>query len=484
MAQDDEYLALPDGHVLVEDECIAQGSLPATEFDPQEIKLWKIPDWPSFKDAAAILTSFVTALYALTTAARVSTGQNIPVINATLSQGIVLIKMATALKLDVYATISDRNKSLLTKHGICSSNIFVIPTSASHSNVSRATNYQAYKLVLNTRSGQYAEFSHLVASRGTYIEIGLGETHGDEFYLRPNKNVMFTSIDLSDAYHESNQDLGEVEVCDVGDFAAVERLVAAVETPVGGVIHSALRLSDRFFEDITLEDFDVVFGPKINGSLNLHTCLLNHELDFFVMLSSGCGALGNEGQSNYSASSTFLDTFARYRQSLGLPACSVDLGYVEDVGNINERPGAIATGSPKNPNITKDSSYDDLSQSQIVLSFGMIDKPTAEWQSWAKDAKFGLLLSRAADNAAVDPDPDSGESSVQTAVKAFRNTLGRLADVPEGKEAALQPVVCSSLVTKLAQVLSMKVGEIQPTRSAVQYGMDSLIAIEYPGSGS
>lgn len=34
-----------------------------------------------------------------------------------------------------------------------------------------------------------------------------------------------------------------VEVCDVGDFAAVERLVASIETPIGGVIHSALRLS-------------------------------------------------------------------------------------------------------------------------------------------------------------------------------------------------------------------------------------------------
>lgn len=135
--------------------------------------------------------------------------QKILIINATSSQGIALIKTATALKLDVYATISDRNKSLLTKHGISSSKIFVIPPSASRSNVSRATNCQAYKLVVNTRSGQNAEFSHLVANRGTYIEIGLGETHGDEFHLRPNKNVMFASIDLTDAYHESSQDLGK-----------------------------------------------------------------------------------------------------------------------------------------------------------------------------------------------------------------------------------------------------------------------------------
>ncbi|KAK6356106.1 Highly reducing polyketide synthase gpy1 [Orbilia javanica] len=671
MAQDDEYLALPDGHVLVEvravglderDGRIVEGSLPATEFGRECSGIVrrcagnvtsfkpgdrvavigqgtfrtqflapsdccrKIPDWLSFEDAAAIAASFVTALYALTTPVRAWTGQKTLVINATSSQGIALIKMATALKLDVYATISDGNKSLLTKHGICSSKIFVIPTSASRSNAPHGTDGQAYNLVVNTRSGQYSQFSHLVANRGTYVETGVSEIHGDELYLRLNKNVMFASIDLTNAYHESKQDLGKslgqvigmverreididipvsvaglhslqsafstllagnqhkqvitltnfdddqlikvrpktscfnehktyiitgglgglgraiavwmasygarnlilatssasralessdllqqlssygcnarVEVCDVGDFAAVERLVAAIDTPVGGVIHSALRLSDRFFEDTTLEDFDVVFGPKVNGSLNLHKCLLNHDLDFFVMLSSGCGILGNEGQSNYSASSTFLDTFARYRQSLGLPASSIDLGYVEDVGNISERPeiqasllsrglrpitvrdvlrlveGAIATGSPRNPTLTTDFSYDHFSKGQIVLGFGMIDKATAEWQSWAKDAKFGLLRSRAADNAALDYDSDSGESAVQTAVKAFRNTLGRLADMSEGKEAALQPVVCSAIVAKLAQVLSMKADEIQVTRSAVQYGMDSLIAIE------
>ncbi|KAF4445362.1 putative polyketide synthase [Fusarium austroafricanum] len=669
MAQRDEYSSLPRGHVLVEvkavgiderDGRIAQGSLPATEFGcecsgvvtkcaanvtslcpgdrvavigqgtftthyvaPSEC-CRKIPDWLSFEDAAAIPTSFVTALYALTSAARVSAGQKILIVNATSTQGIALIKTAKALRLDVYATISERNKSVLTKHGVSSSKIFVIPTNTSRSKVSRATNCQAYKLVLNTRSGQYAEFSHLVANRGTYIEIGLGETQGNELQSRPGKNVMFASIDMADAYNDSKQELGElldqlmdmverrqididmsvsvsglhslqsafstlegnqqkqvisftnvddeqlikiqpktspfskdktyiitgglgglgraiavwmashgarqlilatssvarasgsddllqqlssygcnarVEVCDVGDFAAVERLVADIETPVGGVIHSALKLSDRIFENITLEDFDTVFGPKVNGSLNLHTCLLNHDLDFFVMLSSGCGVLGNEGQSNYAASSTFLDTFARYRQSLGLPASSIDLGFVEDVGNISERPeihaslishglrpvtvrdvlrvveGAIATGSPQASSIAN-GSYDDFSQSQIVLSFGMIDKATAEVQSWAKDAKFGLLRSRVADNAAASSDADGGENAVQTAIKAFRATLGRVADITEGKEEALQPVVCSALVAKFTQVLSMKVGEIQPTRSAVQYGMDSLIAID------
>ncbi|GKU22740.1 unnamed protein product [Fusarium langsethiae] len=671
MAQSDGHSVVPDGHILVEvkavgldgrDGRIAQGSLPALEFgrecsgvvkscaaDVTSLRpgdrvaiigqgtfttqylapsgcCSKIPDWLSFEDAAAIPAAFVTALYALTTPARITIGQKILVANATSAQGIALIKTAKALKLDVHATFSEGDKSLLTKHGVCPSSIFSVPTNARRLNASRTTNGQTYKLVLNTQSGQYASFSHLVANRGTYVEIGSGETHEDESVLRPNKNVMFASIDLADAYYENHEDLGElldqvmtmvesrilnvdlsasvsklhslqsafsalseggsqkqvvslaniddghmiktrsktssfdprktyiitgglgglgraiavwmasygarnlilatssvaracqssdllqqlssygcharVEVCDVGNSSAVERLVSSISTPVGGVIHSALRLSDRFFEDITLEDFDAVFGPKVSGALNLHHCLQGHKLDFFVMLSSGCGVLGNEGQSNYSASSTFLDTFARYRQSLGLPASSIDLGFVEDVGNISERPeiqasllsrglrpitvrdvlrvveGAIATGCPKQVNTAKDSGYDEFSQSQIVLSFGMIDKATAEWQSWAKDAKFGLLRSKATDNTASDADAGGVESAVQTAVKAFRNILGRLGDASEGKEAALQPVVCTALVAKLAQVLSIKIGDIQPTRSAIQYGIDSLIAIE------
>ncbi|KAF4990487.1 hypothetical protein FGRMN_8444 [Fusarium graminum] len=669
MAQGDPHSTIPSGHVLIEvqavgldqqDGQIAQGSLAATEFGrecsgivvrcaanvtslspgdrvavigqgtfttqylaPSEC-CCRIPDWLSFEIAAAIPMCFITALYALTSAARVSTGQKILIVNATSSQGIALIKTAKALRLDVHVTTSNRDKSLLIQHGVSSSKIYVTPASVNHLNTSRITNGQTFKLVLNTRSGEYGQVSKLVANCGTYIEVGLSEARGDETRSPSRNNVMFASIDTAAVYRESREDLevllksllgmmnkreidinlpisvtdlhslpstfsmipkgspqkqvvsvtnnvkeqlikiqpktskfderktyiitgglgglgraiavwmasygarnlilatssvhramesddllqqlssygcsARVEVCDVGDFEAVQRLVASIETPVGGVIHSALRLSDRFFEDITLEDFEAVFNPKVDGTLNLHTCLLNHNLDFFVMLSSGCGVIGNEGQSNYAASSTFLDTFARYRQNLGLPASSVDLGYVEDVGNISDRPeiqasllsrglrpitvrdvlrvveGAIVTGSPK-PGVAQDS-YDGFSQSQIVLSFGMIDKVTAEWQSWARDAKFGLLRSKAADNATLESDPESGESAVQTAVKAFRNTLGRLADAPEGKETALQPFVCSALVAKLAQVLSMKIGEIQPTRSAVQYGMDSLIAIE------
>lgn len=115
------------------------------------------------------------------------------------------------LKLDVYVTARDgSDEALFTKYGITSPKIHIISKSASRSKVFRGTNDQAYKLVLNTQSGQYAEFSHLVANHGTYIEVGLGVTRSDDkFYVRPNKNVIFASIDLTDAYNESREDLGK-----------------------------------------------------------------------------------------------------------------------------------------------------------------------------------------------------------------------------------------------------------------------------------
>ena len=59
-------------------------------------------------------------------------------------------------------------------------------------------------------------------------------------------------------------------------------------------------------------------------------------LDFFTMLSSVSGVVGQKGQANYAAGNVFLDNFSAYRHKLSLPACSVDLGAIEDVGYISE----------------------------------------------------------------------------------------------------------------------------------------------------
>jgi hypothetical protein len=47
--------------------------------------------------------------------------------------------------------------------------------------------------------------------------------------------------------------------------------------------------------------------------------------------------IGQKGQANYPTVNIFLDAFATYRLSRSLPATSVNLGVIEDVGYINEQ---------------------------------------------------------------------------------------------------------------------------------------------------
>jgi hypothetical protein len=62
------------------------------------------------------------------------------------------------------------------------------------------------------------------------------------------------------------------------------------------------------------------------------------DLDFFIMLSSMAGVIGNPGQANYSAAGTYQDALSKYRRSNGLASTTIDLGIVSDVGYIAENP--------------------------------------------------------------------------------------------------------------------------------------------------
>lgn len=56
------------------------------------------------------------------------------------------------------------------------------------------------------------------------------------------------------------------------------------------------------------------------------------------MLSSISAMTGDSTQSNYCAANTFLDFFARYRSGLGLPATTVGLSMVLEVGFVSQNP--------------------------------------------------------------------------------------------------------------------------------------------------
>ncbi|KAK2024963.1 putative polyketide synthase [Colletotrichum zoysiae] len=126
---------------------------------------------------------------------------------------------------------------------------------------------------------------------------------------------------------------------DIGDISNVRRAFSDASLPVAGVIQGAMVLRDRMFGTMTAQEFREPIAPKYNGTWNLHKVSLEQKqpLDFFVLLSSISGLVGQLGQANYAAGNTFLDSFAAYRLRQGLPACSINLGPVGDVGYLKDK---------------------------------------------------------------------------------------------------------------------------------------------------
>ncbi|MCP4023726.1 MAG: KR domain-containing protein, partial [Desulfobacteraceae bacterium] len=64
------------------------------------------------------------------------------------------------------------------------------------------------------------------------------------------------------------------------------------------------------------EEFTRVLAPKVIGTVNLDQATCDLELDFFILFSSGAGALGNPGQADYAAANAFMDAYTGYRNQL------------------------------------------------------------------------------------------------------------------------------------------------------------------------
>ena len=82
-------------------------------------------------------------------------------------------------------------------------------------------------------------------------------------------------------------------------------------------------------------DFNAALVREVAGSWNLHTHLPK-SMDFFILLSSVSGVVGNRGQANYACGNTYQDSLARHRIALGEKAVAIDLGSMLGVGLVAE----------------------------------------------------------------------------------------------------------------------------------------------------
>ena len=106
---------------------------------------------------------------------------------------------------------------------------------------------------------------------------------------------------------------------DVADFAQAQTLLQSTREHFGqinGIVHSAGVLRDSWVRNKTLEDFQAVCAPKLQGSLNLDQLTVDDNLDFFVLFSSLSAIGGNAGQCDYAYANHYMDGFALKREQL------------------------------------------------------------------------------------------------------------------------------------------------------------------------
>jgi NAD(P)-dependent dehydrogenase (short-subunit alcohol dehydrogenase family) len=91
---------------------------------------------------------------------------------------------------------------------------------------------------------------------------------------------------------------------------------------INGIIHGAGTVSDRRIEKKTLQDFEKVFAPKVEGLRNLLEVAPAGQLDFLVLFSSVVGFFGNIGQADYAMANEVLNK-AAYQIKRDNPTCHV-----------------------------------------------------------------------------------------------------------------------------------------------------------------
>ncbi|KAK8042488.1 polyketide synthase [Apiospora phragmitis] len=123
--------------------------------------------------------------------------------------------------------------------------------------------------------------------------------------------------------------------CDVGSRRELEGVMESMEDlpRVRGVVHSALLLSDKLFENASYKDWQIIMRPRVNAAWHLHE-LLPKDMDFFIGLGSLLGDTGNPGQAIYAGSAVFYHEFAKYRSALGMHTVAIALPVVLDVGYV------------------------------------------------------------------------------------------------------------------------------------------------------
>ncbi|KAL2867458.1 type I polyketide synthase [Aspergillus lucknowensis] len=280
---------------------------------------------------------------------------------------------------------------------------------------------------------------------------------------------------------------------DVGVYADVQAAVASIAGPVGGVIQAAMGLNEALWTTMSVEYWHTGIDPKLIGSWNLYNALEGRtgDLDFFMMTSSVSGSVGTATEGNYCAANYFLDIFARFLRSQGLPGISLGLGMISEVGYLHENPEIEALLLRKGIQAINE---DELLQ---IIDISLCSQSSitpydcnAASHVLTGLEPLGLKLLQKAGFSGTNPTLNDPRASILGSVldsdsdKDLQSNSGLPAELAEalasggGSQSVLEAIV-QLIVKRFSNLVLQQADKIDPARALSKFGMDSMLAAEF-----
>ncbi|KAI1433783.1 ketoacyl-synt-domain-containing protein [Xylaria sp. CBS 124048] len=287
---------------------------------------------------------------------------------------------------------------------------------------------------------------------------------------------------------------------DVVNYEDVERAVKGIDGAIGGVIQAAMGLGEALFTSMPRTNWLKGLEPKVRGSWNLHNAIKgrDQELEFFLMTSSVSGSVGTATESNYCSANYFLDVFARHRRSLGLPATSIGLGMISEVGYLHENPeieamllrkgiqainedemlqiidAAVSTPTDQLTDIGTGKLYDELALGHVLtglepLGMKALRAKGFEGTSPVMGDPRALLLSAALDEETGAAGGSNGSASGLSAEIAEAIASG----------STVEELVLGKIATKFSNLVLIPKDKVDVYKPISSVGVDSMLAAEF-----
>lgn len=247
---------------------------------------------------------------------------------------------------------------------------------------------------------------------------------------------------------------------DIAQEQEIKNVLVTVNStmlPLRGIVHCAGILDDGLLQGLSWEKFSNVLSPKVQGTWNLHQLTLENSLDFFILFSSAASLLGSPGQGNYAAANSFLDAIAHYRHTQNLPATSINWGILSDGMATHSRVAVKGL----NPIATEDA----LNILPKLLNSAQIGVISANW------------------NGVNQQFPNFTDPYFQDILKPIsqpskKNTSSIFETLLETPQSNREVFLVNYLQTTISGIMQLNEGQISPTDSLLDLGMDSLMVME------